>query len=59
MPVDDDLRAIAYDRPGYGEAVQDALQGREETFARYTPPGWEGRVWHTASTASTHARCTN
>ncbi|TYK52392.1 DUF6247 family protein [Actinomadura decatromicini] len=38
------LRAIAYARPGYDEAVQDALQGREESFVRYTPPGWEGRV---------------
>jgi hypothetical protein len=38
------LRAIAYGRPGYEEAVQDALQGREDSFVRYTPPGWEGRV---------------
>ena len=38
------LRAIAYARPGYEEAVQDALQGREDAFARYIPPGWEGRV---------------
>ncbi|WP_182886721.1 DUF6247 family protein [Microbispora sp. H10885] len=38
------LRAIAYARPGYEEAVQDALQQRTEMFARYTPPEWEGRV---------------
>ncbi|MEU6746628.1 DUF6247 family protein [Spirillospora sp. NPDC046719] len=38
------LRAIAYTRPGYEEAVQDVLQGREEAFVRYTPLGWEGRV---------------
>ncbi|WP_432933565.1 DUF6247 family protein [Microbispora sp. CA-135349] len=38
------LRAIAYARPGYEEAVQDALQQRAEMFARYTPPEWEGRV---------------
>jgi len=38
------LRAMAYNRPGYEEAVQDALNGREEAFVRYTPPGWEGRV---------------
>lgn len=38
------LRAIAYGRPGYEEAVRDALQGREDSFVRYTPPGWEGRV---------------
>ncbi|WP_417554066.1 DUF6247 family protein [Microbispora sp. NBC_01189] len=31
------LRAIAYARPGYEEAVQDALQQRTEMFARYTP----------------------
>jgi hypothetical protein len=33
------LRTIAYARLGYEEAVQDALQGREDTFVRYTPPG--------------------
>ncbi|GAA4212922.1 DUF6247 family protein [Microbispora amethystogenes] len=38
------LRAIACARPGYEEAVQDALQQRTEMFARYTPPEWEGRV---------------
>jgi Family of unknown function (DUF6247) len=38
------LRAIAYSRPGYEEAVQDAVQGRTDVFARYTPPEWEGRV---------------
>ncbi|XVQ82661.1 DUF6247 family protein [Microbispora siamensis] len=38
------LRAIAYARPGYEEAVQDALQERTEMFTRYTPPEWEGRV---------------
>lgn len=38
------LRAIAYARPGYEETVQDALQGREDAFVRYVPPGWEGRV---------------
>jgi hypothetical protein len=38
------LRAIAYARPGYEEAVQDALQNRTEMFTRYTPPEWEGRV---------------
>ncbi|WP_055483764.1 DUF6247 family protein [Sphaerimonospora mesophila] len=38
------LRAIAYSRPGYEEAVQDALQQRAEMFTRYTPPEWEGRV---------------
>ena len=38
------LRAIAYARPGYEEAVQDALEGRTEMFTRYAPPGWEGRV---------------
>lgn len=38
------LRAIAYARPGYEEAVQDALHGREDTFVRYTPPTWQGRV---------------
>ncbi|WP_433335109.1 DUF6247 family protein [Spirillospora sp. CA-294931] len=38
------LRAIAYARPGYDEAVQDALLGHEDSFVRYTPPGWEGRV---------------
>jgi hypothetical protein len=35
---------MAYNRPGYEGAVQDALNGREEAFVRYTPPGWEGRV---------------
>jgi hypothetical protein len=38
------LRAIACSRPGYEEAVQDAIQGREEAFVRYTPPEWDGRV---------------
>jgi uncharacterized protein DUF6247 len=38
------LRAIAYARPGYEEAVQDALQGRSEAFVRYVPPEWEGRM---------------
>ena len=38
------LRAMAYSRPGYEEAVQDALQGREDAFVRYSPPDWEGRV---------------
>ncbi|MFC5834051.1 DUF6247 family protein [Nonomuraea insulae] len=35
------LRAIAYARPGYEEAVQDALQKRTETFTPYTPPEWD------------------
>jgi len=38
------LRAIAYARPGYEEAVQDALQGRVEMFTRYAPPEWKGQV---------------
>ncbi|MEV5412938.1 DUF6247 family protein [Thermopolyspora sp. NPDC052614] len=38
------LRAIAYARPGYEEAVQDAIQGRADMFARYTPQEWEGRM---------------
>ncbi|WP_106402310.1 DUF6247 family protein [Actinocorallia populi] len=38
------LRAIAYARPDYEEAVQDAVEGRTEMFTRYTPPEWEGRV---------------
>jgi hypothetical protein len=38
------LRAIAYARPGYEEAVQDAMQGRADAFARYIPLEWEGRV---------------
>jgi len=38
------LRAIAYARPGYEEAIDDALQGRTEMFTRYTPPEWEGRL---------------
>ncbi|MDX6427985.1 MAG: hypothetical protein QOE54_351 [Streptosporangiaceae bacterium] len=38
------LRAIAYGRPGYEEAVEDAFQGGTDAFVRYTPPGWEGRV---------------
>src|SRR3954451_13836986 len=38
------LRAIAYARPGYEEAVQDALQGRADAFVRYRPPEWDGRV---------------
>jgi hypothetical protein len=38
------LRAIAYARPGYEEAVQDALQRREDVFLQYTSPGWKGRV---------------
>jgi hypothetical protein len=38
------LRAVAFARPGYEEAVQDALQDRSGVFARYTPPGWEDRV---------------
>jgi Family of unknown function (DUF6247) len=38
------LRAMAYSRPGYEEAVQDALQGHEDAFVRYSPPDWEGRV---------------
>lgn len=38
------LRAIACARPGYEEAVQDALQIRTEMFTRYTPPEWESRV---------------
>ncbi|GII75387.1 hypothetical protein Sru01_03690 [Sphaerisporangium rufum] len=38
------LRAIAYARPGYAEAVQDGLQNRTEMFTRYSPPEWEGRV---------------
>ncbi|MFL6053729.1 MAG: DUF6247 family protein [Actinoallomurus sp.] len=38
------LRAMAYARPGYEEAVQDAVQGRADAFVRYSPPGWDGRV---------------
>jgi hypothetical protein len=38
------LRAMAYNRPGYEEAVQDALQGRMDAFVRYGPPDWDGRV---------------
>jgi hypothetical protein len=38
------LRAIAYARPGYEEAVQDALQSREDAFVQYTPPGWKGQL---------------
>ena len=38
------LRAIAYGRSGYEEAIQDAVQGRTDAFVRYTPPGWQGRV---------------
>lgn len=38
------LRAMAYNRPGYEEAVQDALDGRVDAFVRYSPPDWEGRV---------------
>ncbi|GAA2097888.1 hypothetical protein HKK74_23870 [Actinomadura alba] len=37
-------RAIAYARPGYEVAIQDALQGREDAFVRCIPPEWEGRV---------------
>ncbi|WP_410050281.1 DUF6247 family protein [Actinomadura sp. HBU206391] len=38
------LRAIAYTRSGYEEAIQDAFQGREDAFARYKPPERKGRV---------------
>jgi hypothetical protein len=38
------LRAVAYSRPGYEEAVQDALRGREDAFVRYMPPEWDGRL---------------
>jgi len=38
------LRAMAYARPGYEEAVQDALQERSDAFVRYSPPDWQGRV---------------
>jgi hypothetical protein len=38
------LRAMAYNRPGYADAVQDALDGRADALVRYTPPDWEGRV---------------
>jgi hypothetical protein len=38
------LRAVAYARPGYEEAVQDALQGRADAFVRYRPAEWDGRV---------------
>jgi hypothetical protein len=38
------LRAMAYNRPGYEEAAQDALQGRMDAFVRYSPPDWDGRV---------------
>jgi uncharacterized protein DUF6247 len=44
-------RAIAYARLGYEEAVQDALQGREDTFVRYIPPGW-GRTVRRSSNGS-------
>ncbi|MFG1826837.1 DUF6247 family protein [Microbispora bryophytorum] len=53
------LRAIAYARPGYEEAVQDALQERTEMFTRCTPPEWEGRVRATRSMASTDAPSTS
>ncbi|GAA4310284.1 hypothetical protein GCM10023178_19020 [Actinomadura luteofluorescens] len=36
------LRAIAYARPDYEEAVQDPLEGREDTFVRYTKWTWSG-----------------
>jgi Family of unknown function (DUF6247) len=38
------LRAMAYGRPGYEEAVQDALRGRTDAFVGYIPPEWEGRL---------------
>jgi hypothetical protein len=38
------LQAIAHSRPGYDEAIQDALNGRTEAFVSYIPPGWEGRL---------------
>ncbi|GGK66835.1 hypothetical protein Sme01_10270 [Sphaerisporangium melleum] len=38
------LRAIAYARPRYEEAVEDALHGRTERFTRYAQPEWDGRV---------------
>lgn len=38
------LRAMAYARPGYEEAVQDAVRGRADAFVRYSPPDWDGRV---------------
>jgi hypothetical protein len=38
------LQAMAFARPGYEEALQDALDGREEAFVQYVPPGWEGRL---------------
>jgi hypothetical protein len=38
------LRAMAYSRPGYEEAVQDALRERADAFVRYAPPEWEMRV---------------
>jgi hypothetical protein len=38
------LRAMAYARSGYEEAVQDGLQGRADAFVRYSPPDWDGWV---------------
>ncbi|MGI8330155.1 DUF6247 family protein [Actinomadura scrupuli] len=38
------LRAMAYSRPGYEEAVQDALHGRTDGSPGYIPPEWEGRL---------------
>ncbi|MFD2079229.1 hypothetical protein SAMN05421678_102497 [Actinopolymorpha cephalotaxi] len=34
------LRAMAYARPGYREAIQDAIEGREEGFVRHVPAEW-------------------
>lgn len=34
------LRAMAYARPGYREAIQDGIEGREDAFVRYIPPDW-------------------
>ncbi|GAA2755772.1 DUF6247 family protein [Actinopolymorpha rutila] len=38
------LRAMAYARPGYREAIQDGIEGREDAFVRYIPPDWVGRL---------------
>jgi Family of unknown function (DUF6247) len=38
------LQAVAYSRPGYREAIQDALDGREDRFVHYVPPTWEDRL---------------
>ncbi|GAA4139974.1 DUF6247 family protein [Actinomadura keratinilytica] len=39
------LRAMAYARPGYDEAVRDALEGRDDKFfGADQVPGWAGKL---------------